>query len=485
MLMLKVADSTATLLGRILAVLALAAGMTCPAEGESVTGTDWIVHYNLPDQNYSSEAPGEFSIRNGLVARINALQSGQTGILAAFTFSANTTAGIILTNMQAALNRGAKIFFIADKGISTSSNYYNYSLQQLANRAVNPLVLVQAGTTTTGIMHHKFGLFHYSRTNRVVFTGSWNFTTGASYSQWNIAIEILNQDAIFNAYAQEAAELLAGRFHYDPAKSHAYYGTKFRLADAWGDCWVDFAPYPDASTGGTNALTDIVRTIQSAREEVVFALNKLTRPLVCDALIEAANRGVRINGVIPYSDWNSASDESYAVYYYLLTNRYATTNIVHMITPYSRADYSTLDTGQTDLVHEKWMVIDPWGDAPLLILGSANWTASALNYTDANDENVLFLRHRDLARWFYVQFKRMTRLWPESNHNWCSLALRQHQVCATAWIADTNRCRFEYAGNFRTNTWTAWDPGFQNNIGGIFRLAPDSYRAMYFRIHRY
>jgi len=413
----------------------------------SVTGTDWNVYFSLPDQIFS-EAPGEYDIRDALLRRIDALQSGQSAVLATYTFSAAGTAGKILSAISNALDRGASVRFIADYAIVVSSNYSGTSLSALAARPSNPLVLVQA-TNASGIMHDKLGLFDYGPTNRWLFIASWNFTSGASYQQWNIALELKN-DALFGAYTNEALELLTGRFHYDPAKSHAHDRTTFRLADSAADGWVRFSPAPDGRNSGTNTQTDITNVIAGARSEIVFAINQFTRPMIATSLVQAANRGVMIHGVIPKSD----QFVSYSVYPYL-TNAasYATTNVVHFVTPYSKADGSALDAGESDLVHEKWMVIDPWDTNPVLIHGSANWTASALVYTNENDENVLFLYHRDIARTFYAQFKRMTGMWQDRDDFWCDVRRSGGTTQVGLWTTDTNRFRVEHALQIGP-TWT-------------------------------
>ena len=45
--------------------------------------------------------------------------------------------------------------------------------------------------------------------------------------QWNILTEIQNND-LFAAYSNEVRELLSGRFHANPDKSHAHDGARFR-----------------------------------------------------------------------------------------------------------------------------------------------------------------------------------------------------------------------------------------------------------------
>ena len=448
------------------------------AHATSVTGSDWIVHYSLPDQ-VLSEAPGEYDIRDAFLARINALQSGQSAVLATYTFSAFSTAGKIVSAISNALDRGASVKFIADYTIVASTDYNGASLSTLAARSVNPLVLVQA-TSASGIMHDKLGLFDYGPTNRWLFIASWNFTSGASYQQWNIAIETKNA-ALFSAYTNEMRELLSGRFHYDPSKSHAHDGSRFRLTESWGDCWVRFAPYPDSSIGGTNAQTDITNLIAGAESEIVFGINLLTRPLIASSLVAAADRGVIIHGVIPKSD-QFVTDSVYP----FLTNaaNYATTNVVNFVTPFSKADGSALDAGESDLVHEKWMVIDPWGEHPVLIHGSANWTDTALASENGNDENVLFLRHRDLARIFYAQFKRMTGMWTTNRDDaWCELGRTGSTWSVDAWMTGTNTFQLQQSDSVLSG-WTNCTPVRTGYVGRVSFPTNGGISARFYRIVR-
>ncbi len=55
---------------------------------------------------------------------------------------------------------------------------------------------------------------------------------------------------------------------------------------------------------------------------------------------------------------------------------------------------------------------------PVLIHGSANFSFSALQSENSNDENILFLRHRELARVLYGHFKRATGLWQRRDDFW-------------------------------------------------------------------
>ena len=392
-----------------LGLLAGSAGLTAAV---TESGRDWSVHYNLPDQDTSfksSRNADEWAIRQALLRRIRALRRGNEAILATYRWSGSShacgAAGPILNAVADALDRGAKVTFIAARDVDTKTVLGgSHSLSSLASRKRNPLVLVQ-DRSPQGIMHHKLGLFEYARNDRWVLVTSWNFTGGASSLQWNIALE-MRSNPLYAAYALEMEELLAGRFHDHPAKSHRPDGTPFALSGSWGRNHVRFAPYPDSSRRGNNALTDILRCIDGARTEIVFALNKLTREEILAALVRAANRGVEIHGVIPESDAKDTSKE--IVRKFGDAGNYRKTNVVRLHKAFSAANGSARDKGEQDLVHCKYMVIDPRGERPVVIHGSANWTSRALEGTQDNDENVVFLRHKGIARAFYAHFNRMT-----------------------------------------------------------------------------
>jgi len=453
----------------------------------SVTGSDWRVHFNLPDQNGSMVAAGEFSIRDALLARVDALRTGHVATLSTFTFSGSSAsagaAGPILTAIDRALNTGATVRFIADSDVNIHSNFNGvHSLTSLAARPINPLILSRE-TNTALVMHHKFALFDYGPGQRWVFTGSANYTGGAGTFQWNVALEARN-DVLYAAYAAEAAELLAGRFQGHPAKSHAHDKTTFFLTGSWSNGTARFSPPADSSSGGDNPVTDIRAAINGAAAEIVFALNKLTLPVIADALVQAADRGVLIHGSIPLSDAGPGGTS--AAIYNQLNNpaNYASTNRVHFVTPYSRADGSTLDAGEPDLVHAKYMVIDPWGERPIAILGSPNWTATALSNTNGNDENLLFIPHREISRMFYGQFRRMTGAFPHRSDFWCHFDRFTAAPRLTLWMTDTNIYRVEFATPSAGNpAWSTWIPAVTGHVGHLsFTASPDP--SIWFRARR-
>lgn len=409
------------------------------AGADSYTGAAWAVHFNRPDQTTSPASIGasEFAIRDALLARIGALEDGDWACLATYTFSGTSSnagaAGPILAAVSNALARGAQVGFVVDNGVDVGSNYWpGVSLSGLAARPGNPLELSRA-PAAAGIMHDKIGVFWYQTAAQGwVLAGSWNFTAAASSQQWNIFTEIQN-NALAAAYSNEMREMLAGRFHSNTNKSHAHDAAPFRLAGMARDGWVRFAPYPDGKYGGTNALTDVVAAIDGAREEIFFGLNKLTRQNVVDALVRACDRGVVVHGTLPRSDRDLPGDDSYAAYQALADPAsYATRNRARMYEAYYDAARTRRDGGSRDLVHAKYMVVDPRGTNPVVIQGSANWTASALVLTSSNDENVQFLPHAGIAAAFTAQFAAMT----DGLKPWCALRTAGASAWLDYWLPD-------------------------------------------------
>ena len=407
----------------------------CAARADTFTGGTWAVRYNRPDQTTSagSAGPEEYALREAWLARIDALESNDWACLSTFTFSGNSAAGgaagPILAAVSNALARGARVGFVVDKGVDPASNFWpGVSLKSLAARPGNKLQLAQS-PAAGGIMHHKMGVFWHRGAGKAwVVSGSWNMTGGASSQQWNVLTEIQN-NALGAACSNELRELLSGRFQAHPDKSHAHDGTRFRLEGTARDGWVRFAPYPDGRYGGTNALTDVVAAIDAAEDEIYFALNKVTREGVADALIRACDRGVTVHGTIPKSDRTLPGQDSYEVYRKLRdAKNYATRNRVRLYDAYYDAARSRYDNGSRDLVHAKYMVVDPRGANPLAMHGSANWTASGLVLTASNDENVQFLPHRGIAQALAAQFAAMT----DGMKPWCSL--RGAGTSASAWL---------------------------------------------------
>ncbi len=395
------------------------AALGWPARADVATGADWRVTFNRPDQTTTLTSLGahEFDVRDRFLECLGELQAGDQGYLATYTLSGsyaqNGAAGPLLAAISNALARGAHLGFVAGNGVDLATNFWpGCSLESLARRPGNALELSKA--PPTGIMHDKVGAFFYAATGESrLLTASWNFTAAASSQQWNVLAEFRNRELAL-AYSNELRQMLAGYFHSHPAKPRVPHdGTAFRTAAGWTNGWVRFAPYPSNKAGGDNAQMQITNRIGRAARQIVFALNKQTRAAVTDQLIAACDRGVEVHGVIPRSDRADPGDASYEQYARMLDPAsYAGTNRIRLHEAYHKSTSTTdFDRGTSDLVHCKYLVIDPFGPEPWTIHGSANWTLTALATTNtptSNDENVLFVPDGGVAQAFLAQFAAMT-----------------------------------------------------------------------------
>ena len=192
--------------------------------------------------------------------------------------------------------------------------------------------------------------------------------------------------------------------------------------------------------------------IDAAEEEIVFALNSLSRQEVVEALIRACDRGVVVLGAIPQSDRATSGLASYEMAQALLQpTNYATANRVRLFDAWLDEDRTGLDDGSEDLIHTKYMVIDAPGDNPLVIQGSANWTWSALISDSTNDENVQFLPHAGMASAFRSQFGLMT----DGLRPWCVVEPSGDGLNLDYWLPGSELMELVWTDDLRdSGSWT-------------------------------
>lgn len=389
---------------------ALFAATVFPAAAQLVEGPDWTLAYSLPSQTLKAKWPGEYAISDLLVAQVGQLRKGDRAELATFTLGGESPktggAAPLLKALDKALGRGAAIHFVADRGIKLTNTFlWGLSLDGLSRRPYNPLEL--SISPAKPLMHHKTALFDYGDDDKWIFVGSGNFTAAANNRQWNVGL-LIRHPELHAAYAAEMAEFRAGRFGASKGRGHD--GAVFRLADSWGECWVRFGPPLPATNDIVNAEAQIRELIHGAAEEIVFAMHRFNRPSLRRALVAAADRGVRVRGVIPVSDRGNARGavSRGTVEFFADPANYQTTNRVVLLSARVHANGDDWDAGEADLVHLKYILIDPSGSRPVVVHGAANWTESGLSKPDGNDESILFLRHAGIAQAFLEQFRRMT-----------------------------------------------------------------------------
>ena len=410
----KGAETGFTLDGRlfILVVLVmfwLASGehQQCRADVYHASAGDWSVYWNRPDQNRAVSGRDQWDIQDALTERIEALGSGDRAILATVKFADDSAAGPVMTAMDAALGRGATIQIIVDDRVQTGWTYAGFSLDGLSQTYESAMAVVKSPADAPGLMHHKAALFDYAGTSpgrTTVWCASSALTAWSNHNAWEIATRFDDNSQLFDAFHGEFSELIEGRFRDDPGKSHAF-NRAFLLTGQWSASRVRFAPHPDVSSpAGDNAGSDIIAAIHAAEHSLLFALDRFTSTAVRDAILERADAGLLVYGVMSVGD-TLAGMPSRTVYESLRGHPNVTFLVADEIAgPPLEAD----DGSVTNLVHAKYMILDAGTSQGMVIHGSANWTASTLFGTDQQEEDILFLRHREMAEAFLANFDAIT-----------------------------------------------------------------------------
>jgi phosphatidylserine/phosphatidylglycerophosphate/cardiolipin synthase-like enzyme len=262
----------------------------------------------------------------------------------------------------AAHQRGIKVRFVTD------SDYADEDAVAQLQQAGIPVV---EDGRDDGLMHNKFAVID----EVWVWTGSWNMTENGTYRNNNNAV-LIASPALAENYAAEFEEMFAGQF--GPTSSantpnpHIFITTELEGQTKQVEVENYFAP-----EDGVQA--QVIAEIQSAQSRIRFMAFIFTSDEIADAMLERAQAGVTVQGVI--EDRNAEGE--YSEYERLRAE-------VHDVLP----------DGNPYVMHHKVIIIDD----ETVILGSYNFTASA---EDRNDENLLIIHDPEVAALFVEEFGRV------------------------------------------------------------------------------
>ncbi len=280
----------------------------------------------------------------------------------------------VVDALVAAHQRGVAVRLVVD-----DDHYWQHDeTGERLGEAKNPFVarLLAAGIPVrhdddrSGLMHDKFAI----RDGATVWTGSFNPTDTCDRVNRNHAVEV-DSPELAGLYQAEFDEMFEdGRFGIrSPTSSEHEVVVGGSRVEAW------FGPEDDPNARIAELLT-------GAREEVLFMQFAFTASNLSGILVEkkAANPKMRIQGVFdrilhrstgPYGEFARLTQAGIPV-------------IVH--------------AGTEGKMHHKAFVIDADGEDPVVVLGSAN---ASENGNRVNDENVLVVRDRAVARAFKAEFE--------------------------------------------------------------------------------
>ncbi len=255
----------------------------------------------------------------------------------------------------AAHERGVRVRLVTE-----GTNSEGAAFQSLALAGV-PLV----ADPRPGLMHHKFLIIDELE----VWTGSTNLTWSGFFRNDNNQVRIRSDDMVVN-YRREFEEMF--------------------LEERFGPLSRSDTPYPAVTLGDGSrahvyfspddgAARAILRELEGARLSIDLLAFTLTADPIAEALLEAADRGVRVRGVVEAVRADAVGSDVERL-------REAGLEI-------------QLDTN-TGNMHHKVLIID----RSIVITGSYNFSNSA---EERNDENLMILYSEELARKFGSEFERL------------------------------------------------------------------------------
>lgn len=268
---------------------------------------------------------------------------------------------VIYNALVRAKARGVKIRIVYD----TSSNSYYPKLSNFVKIANE-----KSTDSPKILMHNKFMIFD----NSSIITGSMNFAkTGFSGFNSN-CIFFINSKEIANIYEKEFNQMLQGKFHN--SKSQISHTTV-----VLGDTKVTplFSPKDKIITN------NVLPLIQNAKKYVYIPTFIITHDELANELINAKKRGVDVKLIID------------------ATNVYSRKSKIKELrsvgVPVKVENYA-------GKMHSKSIIIDD----EYIVAGSMNFTNSGEN---KNDENVLIIENKILARYYKGFFEYLWKKIPK------------------------------------------------------------------------
>ena len=338
-----------------------AAGWTWPSEPVA------FALYFTDNITSTGPSPAPTPMEQALLALLNGAQDSVHAALYALDRAS------IRDALIAARGRGVEVQVVADDDAYAESQYYPHF--RALEQAGIPLVL----DNRSSLMHNKFLVVD----GQAVWTGSTNMTdTCFTYNHNNSLV--LTSTQVAYAYNLEFHEMFAlGRFGRAKADN-----TPHQFGGEGAPLEVYFAP-----TDGVES--QILEEVARADQTIAFATFFFTSQALADALIHEAGQGVAVRGLWDRLGAANASSQD---------ERLCAAGI-----PVKVEDFG-------GKLHHKFMVIDPEGEDPTVITGSANWSASG---TDQNDENLVILHDAAAAQRYYAEWEKMwnalgghTLCWP-------------------------------------------------------------------------
>lgn len=317
----------------------------------------------------AAEAYLSRGLHEALLDFIAAAAAGDSLDIAIYEFQHES----IVAALHQALDRGVNVRLLYHAKADTTGRAnapYVTALQQQASASAGRLE-VHPRRKVPNLSHNKLVVHRRAGVPIRVWAGSTNFTDAGFFLQTNVGI-VLRDAAIVAPYAAYVDLLIQ-----DPPAARARAATS-ALASAMeilAGTQLFFSPI-----AGDAMLQAAVALIRAARAVVLISC-----PFGIDASISTAIAQLAPH-VLVYGllNTNQAGDLRVFAGDVHQTQEFV---VPEWIKALNGAAYDA-STGQGNRVHVKSLIIDPWGERPQMLIGSANFSDESVNL---NDENALLI----------------------------------------------------------------------------------------------
>ena len=282
----------------------------------------------------------------------------------------------------------------------------NRAMVQLAGVAGVSLERVtRSDVKNPPISHHKFVVLLKNGKADAVLTGSTNFSKGGVYGQSNV-VHIVEDPHVADAYLT-CWNLIAKNPPHDELRVQLSGSNRIPADKPPRGCMTIFSPqeskqalewYGRLAHGAQDGL---FMTFAFGINKVFFDVYERGRAKLRYALLDKLLApGVR-------KEKRPAAEEDMKRLRMMKENRFAVGNrlITNRFDRWAKEALTGLNT-HVQFIHTKFMLIDPLGDDPIIVTGSANFSDAS---TLQNDENMLVIRGNTRVADIYVG--EYMRLW--------------------------------------------------------------------------
>lgn len=217
----------------------------------------------------------------------------------------------------------------------------------------------------TALMHNKFIIFD----GKTVWTGSTNITSNGVFRNNNNVI-VIDSTQLADIYQREFDEMWAGQF-----------GPRSPSTVDQQSLTIGRTPVQVLFASEDKVISQILPLVENAQSSITFMAFSFTHTALGDAMLARAKDGVTVSGIFETRGSETEFSELPIMFCSGLPVR---------------------QDGNPGTFHHKVIIIDE----SILITGSLNFSDNA---DSSNDENVLIINSRSIAKKYVDEFNRRWR----------------------------------------------------------------------------